>query len=252
MIQNKVVALTGACGRIGASFAQAIVNNGGKVLLGDIDIAKGAGLVEQLGVDNAFFVELDVSDKKSIQHFLDEGVKRFSKIDAAVHSAYPRSAQWGKPFEELAEKGLEEDLFGQLGGAILFSQAVVGYFKNVGGGQLVHISSIQGTSAPKFHHYEGTAMVSPIEYSAIKAGIIAVTRYLAKYCKGNNIRVNCISPVCILDKQPGSFISRYKADCLNKGLLDADDISGALIFLLSEQSNFINGQNIIVDDGWSL
>ena len=146
---------------------------------------------------------------------------------------------------------LKEDLFNQLGVAILFSQKFVNYFKNKTG-HLIHISSIQGISAPKFEHYSGTNMVSPIEYSAIKSGVISITKYLAKYLKNSNIRVNCISPGGIIGGQPKSFIEKYKSSCLSKGMLDPYDISGALIFLLSNKSSYINGQNIIIDDGWSL
>ena len=129
---------------------------------------------------------------------------------------------------------------------------MIRYFREQGYGNLLHISSIQGSSSPKFDHYEGTDMVSPIEYSAIKAGVISITRYLAKYCKNQNIRVNCISPGGISDNQPESFQKKYRSSCCNKGLLDSGDIAGALIFLLSEQSKYVTGQNIIVDDGWSL
>ena len=95
-------------------------------------------------------------------------------------------------------------------------------------------------------------MISPIEYSAIKSGIIAISLYLAKYCKGQNIRFNCISPWGILDNQPESFLDRYQKNCLSKGILDPEDVTGTLIFLLSDQSKYVNGQNIIVNDGWGL
>ena len=119
-------------------------------------------------------------------------------------------------------------------------------------GNLIHISSIQGVSTPKFEHYDGTNMVSPIEYSAIKSGIISVTRYLAKYCKGNGIRVNCISLGGILDRQPQSFLNKYRESCNEKGMLDAEDIVGTVLFLLNDHSKYVTGQNIIVDDGWTL
>ena len=113
-------------------------------------------------------------------------------------------------------------------------------------------SSIQGISAPKFSHYNNTNMSSPIEYSAAKAGIINMTKYIAKFCEKKKIRVNCISPGGVLDNQPKKFIKRYKESCLSKGLLDSNDLNGIVEFLVSEKSNFINGQNIIIDDGWSL
>jgi NAD(P)-dependent dehydrogenase (short-subunit alcohol dehydrogenase family) len=95
-------------------------------------------------------------------------------------------------------------------------------------------------------------MNSPIEYSAIKAGVVAITKYLAKYYKNKNIRVNCISPGGILDNQPEIFLENYSNNCNSKGMLDSQDLNGALIFLLSDSSKYVNGQNIIVDDGWSL
>jgi hypothetical protein len=96
-------------------------------------------------------------------------------------------------------------------------------------------------------------MVSPIEYSAIKSGIISISRYLAKYCKNKNIRINSISPGGLKSSnQPKLFIKRYTKSCTSKGLLNGSDISGLVLFLLSNQSQHITGQNLIIDDGWSL
>jgi NAD(P)-dependent dehydrogenase (short-subunit alcohol dehydrogenase family) len=250
MLKDKVVAISGASGLIGGSFAREIIKNGGKVLLGDVN--KADDLIDELSEDKAFFIDLDATNVDSINDFFKIGIQKFGKIDAVVHSAYPRSNQWGAKFEDLKPEGLAEDLFAQLGGAILFSQSVISVFKEQGYGNLIHLSSIQGVSSPKFHHYSGTKMVSPIEYSAIKAGIVSITKYLAKYCSGQNIRVNCISPGGILDNQPEVFLQKYNNSCTSKGMLDAKDIVGTLIYLLSEQSQYVNGQNLIVDDGWLL
>ena len=95
-------------------------------------------------------------------------------------------------------------------------------------------------------------MSSPIEYSAIKAGIISITKWLAKYSFNLGLRVNCISPGGIKDNQNEIFLDKYRQDCSNTGMLSAHHVSGTVIFLLSEYSCAINGQNIIVDDGWSL
>jgi NAD(P)-dependent dehydrogenase (short-subunit alcohol dehydrogenase family) len=252
MLEGKVVAITGGAGLIGSTFVRAVVNQGGRVIIGDVDETKSITLEEELGKDNAAFIPVDATEPEAIEQFIEAGATRFGRIDAAVHCAYPRSSQWGERFEELQPEGLAEDLYRHLGGAILFSQKIIAYFRQHGGGNLIHLSSIQGVAAPKFEHYQGTSMVSPIEYSAIKAGIISITKYLAKYCKGENIRVNCISPGGILDKQPASFLKHYHDSCLSKGMLDADDLAGALLFFLSDQSLYVNGQNLIVDDGWIL
>ena len=252
MLEDKVVAISGAAGRIGSVFAHAVVAQRGKVLLGDVAEEKGKALEQSLGEDNALFICADLTEPPKIARFLEKGMAKFNKIDGAVHCAYPISSQWGTRFEDLQSGLLALDLQRQLGGAILFSQRVIRNFRKQGQGILIHISSIQGVSAPNFEHYAGTKMVSPIEYTAIKSGIIAITKYLAKYCKNENIRVNCISPGGILDKQPEDFLEKYRFSCLNKGMLDANDLAGTLIYLLSDHSKYVNGQNIIVDDGWVL
>lgn len=248
MLSNKVVAITGAYGKIGLSLAKAVVRHNGKVVLGDVTCTPSTELTPL----NSHYVKTDLTKGKNILKFIQAGVEKFKKIDAAVHCAYPRSKQWGSKFECLQPKQLSEDLTNQLGLAIIFSQKIIKYFEENGGGSLIHISSIQGVSPPKFEHYEGLNMASPIEYSAIKAGIVSITKYLAKYYKNKNIRVNCVSPGGILDEQPLEFLNRYKNSCTSKGMLNPIDIVNTILFLISEQSEFINGQNIIIDDGWTL
>jgi len=251
-LEKKVIAVSGAAGLIGAAFARALVLEGAYVLLADVAEEKGAALATALGSERAVFVRTDTTCPGDVDELVAVAIKRFGRLDAAVHSAYPRSRQWGTRFEDLKADGLASDLFNQLGGAILFSQRIIEHFYRAGGGTLIHVSSVQGFAAPKFEHYSNTSMVSPIEYSAIKAGVVSITRYLAKYCKGKNIRVNCISPGGVLDRQPPPFLESYRASCLSKGMLDPVDLTGALVFLLSENSSFVNGQNLVVDDGWSL
>jgi NAD(P)-dependent dehydrogenase (short-subunit alcohol dehydrogenase family) len=252
MLDGKIVAITGGVGLLGAIFSKSVVAHGGKVLIGDISESSGKKLSSELGNANAIYFNGDLTDVKEIKKFISCGVDSYGKIDAAIHCAYPVSDQWGTRFEDLQPDGLKMDLFSQLGGAILVSQQMINQFRKQKYGNLIHISSIQGVSAPKFDHYIGTDMVSPIEYTAIKAGVIAMVGYLAKYTKGENIRVNCVSPGGIKTDQPDSFVEKYRSDCSSKGMLDSEDITGALTFLLSDYSNYVNGQNIVVDDGWSL
>lgn len=252
MLENKVVLITGAAGRIGASAARGVIAEGGAVLLADVNSSGLDALLAGMPNTRAITCLADIGEPTEADRCIAEAVERFGKIDSAIHCAYPRSEGWGAAFEDLKQEFLVEDLARHLGGAILFSQRILRYFLQQGYGNLIHVSSIQGVMAPKFEHYAGTNMTSPIEYSAIKAGIIAATRYLAKYYKGNNIRVNCISPGGILDDQPTRFLNKYRESCSDKGMLAADDVIGALLFLISDHSRFITGQNIIIDDGWSL
>ena len=95
-------------------------------------------------------------------------------------------------------------------------------------------------------------MDSPIEYSIIKAGVCHMTSSMAKYLANTGIRANAIAPGGILDNQPQSFLDKYRSYCTSKGMLNPQDLCGALIFLLSESSRYINGQVLVVDDGWGL
>jgi NAD(P)-dependent dehydrogenase (short-subunit alcohol dehydrogenase family) len=112
--------------------------------------------------------------------------------------------------------------------------------------------SIYGLVAPKFDIYEETNMTMPVEYAAIKAAILNLTRYYASYYKGSSIRFNCISPGGVINDQPTNFIENYNKKCLSKGMLDPKDVSKTLLFLLSDNSSYIHGANIVIDDGFSI
>jgi NAD(P)-dependent dehydrogenase (short-subunit alcohol dehydrogenase family) len=119
-------------------------------------------------------------------------------------------------------------------------------------GNIINMASIYGFAAPRFEVYDGTSMTMPVEYAAIKGGIINLTKYLASYLGKYNIRVNAISPGGIEDCQPSSFIQKYSSNVFYGGrMARSDDITGVLLFLLSDQSKYITGQNIIVDGGWT-
>jgi NAD(P)-dependent dehydrogenase (short-subunit alcohol dehydrogenase family) len=156
------------------------------------------------------------------------------------------------PFEDVEYSDFCENLGLNLGGLFLTSQQFAKHFQKQGHGNIINIASVYGVIAPKFEIYANTTMTMPVEYAAIKSGVIHLTAYMAKLFKGQQIRVNCISPGGILDQQPRSFLDAYKANSLNKGMLDASDLTGTLVFLLSDNSQYINGQNIVVDDGFVL
>lgn len=251
-LQQKTILVAGGAGRLGYAVGKAILERGGNVVLADVKSQDSVIDLAESFQDRVAHFQGDVTQPDVADNAISHSIERFGALNGAVQSAYPRSAGWGTRFEDLTPAFLAEDLQNQLGGTILFSQRVTAALKRNGGGSLVLISSIQGLSAPKFHHYAGTRMTSPLEYSAIKAGVNAVARYLGKYLNGQNIRVNAVSPGGILDRQPESFLIKYREECANKGMLEAHDIAGTICFLLSDDSTYINGQNIVVDDGWSL
>ena len=250
--KKKTIIVTGGAGRIGSALATDLVKHGHKVLLGDINNSKLLKIKKKLSSKNIEIFQGNLTTKTNIDKFIKFGVRKFKNIDAAVHCSYPTSKKWGARLEDLEEIHLKNDLQNQLGGSIIFSQRIMKYFLKQKKGNLILISSIQGIQAPKFNHYKNLNMTSPIEYSAIKSGIISITKYLSKYYKNKNIRINCVSPGGIKDNQPKLFTKRYRQSCNSKGLLDGEDISKLILFLLSDKSKYITGQNLVIDDGWSL
>tara|TARA_B100001123_G_scaffold433422_1_gene558118 strand:- start:331 stop:1092 length:762 start_codon:yes stop_codon:yes gene_type:complete len=249
---KKNVIITGGAGRIGSALALDLVKQGHKVLLGDINRSKLLKIKKKLNSKNVEIFHGDLTTKTNIDKFIKFCTKKSKNIHAAVHCSYPTSRKWGTRFENLEEKYLNQDLQKQLGAAIIFCQRIMKHFLKQKKGNLILISSIQGIDAPKFDHYKNLNMTSPIEYSAIKSGIISISRYLSKYYKNKNVRVNCVSPGGIKSNQKKLFVKRYRQSCSSKGLLDASDVSKSILFLISDESKYITGQNLIVDDGWSL
>jgi len=256
MLKDKVVVITGGAGLIGQEFVKAVIEQNGIAVVADIDELLGVNtkdrLSKELNSANIDFVQLDITSKESLVSCIEYLDKKYKKIDALVNNAYPRNKNYGKHFFDVEYSDFVENLGLNLGGYFLASQQFAKYFKKQKYGNIINISSIYGIVAPKFEIYNGTKMTTPVEYAAIKSGLIHLTKYMAKYFKGINIKVNSLSPGGIIDSQPQKFLDAYKQECLNKGMLNKDDLKGTLVYLLSDMSRYVNGQNIVVDDGFSL
>ena len=240
----KKILVLGGSGRIGSSVVKNLTSNGHEVYVMD--------RTKNKDIQKNRMIHCDISNINSFNKKFQTLVKNIKELNVVVNLSYIKNKNWGKQFLKINHTDLKENLFLQLGTVIMTSKEIINFFLKKKKGNLILFSSIQGVQAPKFSHYKNTNMVSPIEYSASKAGIINITKYLAKFCKGKKIKVNCISPGGIRNKQPKIFIKRYKESCLSKGLLDSSDLNGIVDFLVSDKSNFLNGQNLIIDDGWSL
>lgn len=257
MLQDKIIFLAGACGLIGKSFARAILQNNAKIIIADINkvtIDKlYSELAKEFSKENIYKLELDINSKTSIEAAIEKSVTEFGRIDAVLNTSYPRNKNYGKHFFDVSLEDFNQNVSIHLGGYFLVSQLFAKYFidKKIAG-NILNLSSIYGVIAPKFEVYNNTPMTMPVEYAAIKSALIHLTAYMAKYLKGKNIRVNCISPGGIFDNQPQTFVNQYNEKCFSKGLLNPDDLVGVMLFLLSDGSKVINGQNIIVDDGFTL
>lgn len=256
MLKDNVVVITGGAGLIGQEFVKAVIDNNGIAIIADINSKLGNSvkdaLSKELDTKNIDFIDLDITSKKSLKTCISHLADKYGRIDALVNNAYPRNKNYGKHFFDVEYHDFVENLGLNLGGYFNASQQFSKYFQQQGYGNIINISSIYGVVAPQFKIYAGTEMTTPVEYAAIKSGLIHMTKYMAKYFKGMNIRVNTISPGGVFDAQPETFLSQYNEQCLNKGMLDKEDLHGTLIYLLSDLSKYVNGQNVIVDDGFTL
>ncbi len=251
MLKNKVIVVTGGAGAIGQSFVRGVSDRGGIAIVADINL-EAAELLAQHCTGKAYVAYLDITSKDSVIALISDLMQRYGHIDALVNNAYPRNKNYGKKLEDVTYADFCDNVNMHLGGYFLVAQQFCLAFKQQGYGNVINMSSIYGSMAPRFHIYEGTPMTMPVEYAAIKAAIEHLTRYFAQYFKGTGIRVNCLSPGGILAGQSTDFLVAYNKHCASKGMLDANDLLGALMFLLSDESSFMTGQNILIDDGFSL
>lgn len=256
MLKNKVIVITGGAGLIGREFVKTIIENNGIAILADIDKLKGIQIKQTIMMshetDRIDYIELDITSKDSLNKCINCLNEKYGRIDAIVNNAYPRNKNYGNDFFDVEYDDFCDNVNLNLGGYFLASKLFAQYFKLQGYGNIINIGSIYGVVAPKFDIYHGTRMTTPIEYAAIKSAILHLTKYMAKYFKGMNIRVNAISPGGIFNDQAEEFVHNYTKQCLNKGMLDSQDLTGTLLYLLSDMSQYVNGQNIIVDDGFVL
>ena len=173
-------------------------------------------------------------------------------VSGAVNCTYPRTQSYGAKFFDVTIDSFNENVSIHLGSAFLFTQQCAAYFsKEKQPFSLVNISSIYGVIAPKFEIYNNTQMTMPVEYAAIKSAIIHLNKYIVSYINDSRFRVNSVSPGGILDRQPEAFLNAYKKNTHGAGVLAVDEVVGCFIFLLSDLSRYVTGQNIIVDDGFS-
>ncbi len=255
MLTSKIVVVTGGAGLLGSSFSLAIAKQGAVVVVADIDVQAASRVAKNITSSHAGKAQaeiLDITDKTSVCSLIDRIQVQYGRIDAVVNNAYPRNRSYGRKLEEVTYADFCENTSLHLGGYFLVAQQFSLFFRKQGYGNVVNMASIYGTLAPRFEIYADTPMTMPVEYAAIKSGVIQLTRYFAQYFKADQIRVNCLSPGGIMDKQPESFLREYGRFCGGKGMLEPADIVGALLFLLSDGSKYMTGQNLIVDDGFSL
>ncbi len=254
LLDNKTIVVAGAGGLLGTRLVLALLKQGAHVIAADIHLEAMRERLASLGVDlqneKLSCCELDVTKEESAKAFYNQQTQQ---IDGAVNATYPRNKTYGKHFFDVSLESFNENLSLHLGSAFLFTQQSAVYFKRQQQPfSLVNISSIYGVVAPKFEIYNKTTMTMPVEYAAIKSAIQHLNKYVVSYVNDSRFRINCVSPGGIFDHQHDAFLQAYKEKTHGAGMLDVEEVVGSVLFLLSEQSRYVTGQNIVVDDGFSL
>lgn len=241
-MNNLKVGLIGY-GLIGKAIHESLKASGAEVYI--FDKAKIA--------ENNFF-ETDITSTAALAATIDELCQNKIKLDAIVNCSYPRTKSYGLKLEDVTIESFNENVSLHLGGYFNVMKQFGAYLKEMGGGSIVSFSSVYGVIAPRFDIYENEKFTMPVEYAAIKSAVIHLTKYMASYFKGSDVRFNVLSPGGVFASHDESFVNAYGKYSLSArgGMLEPQDLVGAVKFLVSNDSKYVNGQNLIVDDGWTL
>ena len=242
MLENKIILVTGGSGLIGKCIVSDAKLKGATVINADINV--------ETNIEKGT-ITLDLANKSSIKNAIDSAYNTFKRIDGLVNAAYPRTSDWGVIFEEVELDSWRKNVDMQMNSVFYLCQQASKYMIEKQKGSIVNLASIYGIVGNDFSIYEGLNMSSAPAYSAIKGGIINFSRYLASYLGKKNIRVNCVSPGGIFDNQNPEFVRRYNEKVPLGRMGNPEDISPTVSFLLSDESQYITGQNIAVDGGWT-
>ncbi|MDD4910451.1 MAG: SDR family oxidoreductase [Candidatus Omnitrophica bacterium] len=236
-LKGKVAVVAGGAGLIGKEIARGLSAFGASVVAADIN--KNAGR------------HVDIANERSVSSLIKFVDKKYGRMDIWVNSAYPRTGDWALKFEDVPVSSWRKNIDTHLNGYFICCRNAAEYMKKKGGGSIINLASIYGMVGPDFSIYKNTKMTCPGAYSAIKGGIIAFTRYLASYYGGHGVRVNCISPGGVRDRQADAFVKRYSDKTPLGRMAKAVDIAGAAIYLASDASGYVTGHNLVVDGGWT-
>lgn len=245
-LTNKIVVVLGGGGLLGSECVRACVSEGAHVVSADL---KEPPLLPE-GVT---FIQCDATNEEEVYVLVQKVRQEFGRADVIINATYPKTKNYGKRFEDGDLDEMLENTALHIKTCMTAVRGFLPLFKEQKSGSLVFFGSIYGVAAPRLDIYEGTSMTVPLEYAAAKGGVIAVTRYFASLLGRYGVRVNAISPGGIADNQPQSFVDAYsKHLLLGKGLLSPKHISGAVVFLASDASEMMTGQNLVIDGGWTV
>lgn len=255
---GRVVAVTGAAGILGIRFCKELLASGAKVVAIDHDDEAIYRLVAAVGSTTALAAYCaDIRDRRQVFEVRKQAEAAFGTVDGLLNNAAAKSPNFFEPFETFPIEDWDHVMSVNLTGSVVCAQEFGGQMAQRGRGSIVNVLSIYGILAPDQRIYEGSEYLgqtinTPAIYSASKAGLWGLTSYLSTYWGAHGVRVNALTPGGIFSGQNEIFVKRYSARVPMARMGEADDLCGALIYLMSDASTYVTGQNIVVDGGLSV
>lgn len=263
-LNERVAIITGGAGLLGSHYAEVLSRAGANVVVADIrgeEARKLAGRIsEETGVKCIGF-GTDVSEKASVRAMVENALETFGRVDILVNNAaidpkfdQERQSQHGQSFEGFPLEAWQQALAVNVTGMFLCAQAVAPAMLDQGKGVIVNVSSTYGLVGPdqRLYQREGQpAQHKPVTYTVSKAAVLGLTKYLATYFAGTQIRVNTLTPGGVLADHDDEFVRRYSAKTVLGRMAEADEMASALLFLVSDASSYMTGANLVVDGGWT-
>ncbi len=262
-LKGQTAVVTGGAGLLGKGFCRTLAETGAKVVVADLDQAKAAEVADSLNQDGyeAIGVGVDVTDPESTQAMAALAVNQFGRLDILVCSAAldpkfdPENVgKHGNTFEDYSLDSWKQALDVNLTGIFLSAQAAVKPMLAQDHGVIILICSTYGLVGPDQRIYEKPGQpqqFKPVYYTVTKAGVLGLTKYLATYYAGKNIRINALTPGGIYNHHDEIFEKNYSARTVLGRMAKIDEMNGALLFLASDASSYMTGSNLVVDGGWT-
>ena len=250
-LDDKVALVTGGAGIYGRHIVRALAEAGAVVIVASRDGEKCRAFAQQL-CEEGLRVEgesCDLASEPEIRVLRDRLMARHGRLDVLFNNAVART---GGDLRHMTAEQWDLSMKVNSTGLFLACKIFSEPMQAQRSGSIVNIASIYGMAGPDFSIYAGTDMSNPVNYAFAKGGMINLTRYLASFLAPYNIRVNCLSPGGFeIEGMPEPFVEAYRHRTLLGRMAEADDIKGPAVFLASDASRYITGQNIPVDGGWT-
>lgn len=262
-LKGKTAVITGGIGILGKHFSSGLAEFGANIAVVDLD-KKAAGefaveLTKRYGIE-AIGVGCDVSQPDSVVSMVSKVVDTFGEINILHNNAASKSNDLNAFFAPFTEYSLDEwrkVMSVNIDGMFLIAQAIGRQMIAQGkGGSIIQTASIYGIMGPDNRIYKGSYYLereinTPAVYTASKAAVVGLTKYLATLLAGQGIRVNTITPGGVESGQNNEFKKKYSERIPLKRMAGPHEMVGALLYLASDASSYVTGQNIIVDGGLS-